>query len=213
MSEQVATQYIEGMKLSERERAVLIEKLRKSGASDRRKHTRMETDGNFNMLLSMTYPGGASSHFRIYPWELSQGGLAFFHRAFIYSGTRCNFTGRTTDGQPFSFNGEVMHCHHVTGLVHTVGVKFEMEMDPEIFLGEAAVRAAGGAIADVPEDAMHKGVAEHAQELIRLSQSHAGVEQIKRRVGMLMQQLSPGNAAAPPTGAAPASPDQPHKAA
>lgn len=141
--------YIEGLRLSERERTILIEQMKKSGVADRRKSPRIIIEGNFSVLLTMEYPGGSEAHFRIYPWDLSRGGLGFFHRAFVYPGTRCSFAGLNFEGQTFLIKGDVVRCAHVSGNVHAVGVKLEAEIDPEVYLGahgasDTAPSTAGG---------------------------------------------------------------------
>lgn len=190
----MTAQFIEGIKLSERERSLLIEQMKKSGAADKRKHPRVVVEGSFALLCTMEFPGGSSAHFRVFPWDISKGGLAFFHRAYIYSGTKCTFTGNTIDGQPMSFKGDVVRCNHVAGTVHTVGVKLEMEIDPEVFVGEAAVNAVAAAQPQPPyqaeaEDCM-KSIANHARELAKLAEGRAPVESIKKLLVALVQEVS-----------------------
>ena len=110
-AQSIPIKYIEGMRLSERERTVLIELMKKSGVTDRRKSPRIVVEGNFSVLLTMDAPGGSTAYFKIYPWDLSRGGVGFFHRAFVYPGTRCTFIGRTFEGKPLTIKGEVVRCY------------------------------------------------------------------------------------------------------
>lgn len=186
-------QYIEGIKLSERERSVLIEQMRKSGAADKRKHARQVVEGSFALLCTMEFPGGSSAQFRVYPWDISKGGLGFFHRAYIYQGTKCTFTGNTIDGQPTSFKGEVVRCSHVSGTVHTVGVKFEMELDPEVFLGDttSGTPATSGGGGSVDKDSDWWGhIAAHARELQKLAETRASSDAIKKQIVALVQEAN-----------------------
>lgn len=191
-------QYIEGIKLSERERAVLIDQMKKSGAADKRKHPRLVVEGGFSLLCLMEFPGGSSAQFRIYPWDISKGGLAFFHRAYIYQGTKCTFTGNTIDGQPTSFKGDVVRCSHVSGTVHTVGVKLEMEIDPEVFLGESGAAGAAPAATGEKDADWWSHIATHAKELQKLADTHASAEVIKKQIVALVQEANnpPKNPAA-----------------
>src|SRR4051812_17809400 len=100
-AQHIAVKYLEGLRLSERERAHMIEVMKKNGFADRRKSPRVMVEGGFSVLLTMDAPGGSTSYFRIYPWDLSRGGLGFFHRSFVYPGTRCNFAGLMCGGRPF----------------------------------------------------------------------------------------------------------------
>ena len=60
--------YIEGLRLSERERTILIEQMKKSGVADRRKNPRIIIEGNFSVLLTMDYPGGSQAHLNMQPF-------------------------------------------------------------------------------------------------------------------------------------------------
>lgn len=179
--------YIEGMRLTERERAVLIELMKKTGIAERRRHPRMVIEGGLSFLCTMDFPGGSSAHFKIYPWDVSKSGLGFFHRAYLYPGTKCTFTGQTYDHQPFSVKGDVTTCSHVSGNVHTVGVKLEFEIDPEMLLGEAAASAAptpSASPADVPKDWWSQ-LALHSEDLARLARERAHEEVIRKKVTSL----------------------------
>jgi len=130
--------YSEGLRPTERERAALIRAMERDKNFEKRKFPRMMLEGKFSVLLQIEYVGGSTGSFRVYPWDLSSSGLGFFHRAYVHPGTRCTINAMTTDQQPVTLKGEVARCEHVSGTVHTASIKFEMEVDPEIFLGEGA---------------------------------------------------------------------------
>jgi hypothetical protein len=156
----ITTKFIDAIQLSERERTSLVRTMEQAGTCERRKHPRVMVEGRFSICVQLEYPGGSSGNFRVQPWDLSRGGLGFFHRAYIHPGTRCTFTGNTIDGQPVSIKGEVVRCMHVAGMVHTVGCKFEMEIDPEIFVGENAAMTIASPAFGVPS-ALHAGADKH----------------------------------------------------
>lgn len=194
--------YIEGMKLTERERAMLIELMKKTGIAERRRHPRLVVEGGLALLCTMDFPGGSSAHFRIYPWDISKSGLGFFHRAYLYPGTKCTFTGKTFDHQPFSIKGDVALCAHVSGNVHTVGVKLEFEIDPEMLLGESAMSTAPtptASPADVPKNWWAQIVAD-SEELCRLAREQADEEAIRKKIDGLSEIAKRNAAAAPHTG-------------
>lgn len=187
---------MEGLRLTERERAVLIEQMRKAGLSDRRRLPRSIIEGSICLLLTMEYPGGSSARFRIYPWDLHKGGLAFLHRAFVYPGTRCTLTGDTFDHQPISIRGDVVRCDHVGGIVHSVGLKFEMDVDPEVFVGEQAAATLGQAAPPPPGAAPDKSadwwtaLAEMAAEVAKLAQERAPADALRKRTAALVAQVN-----------------------
>lgn len=193
----ISSKYVEGLRLSERERALLIEQMKKTGLADRRKSPRLIVEGNFSVLLTMEAPGGSSAFFRIYPWDLCRTGVGFFHRSFVYPGTRCSYTGLTFDGEPFTIKGEVVRCAHVSGNVHAVGTKLDAEIDPERFLGSGA----GAGDAPPVEDWWSRAVT-RAAAVSKLSREHAAAESIRAAAALLMDHLRTEPAALPtaPTG-------------
>ena len=207
----ISVKYIEGMRLTERERAALIEIMKKSGAADRRKSPRIVVEGNFSVLLTMDAPGGSTSYFKIYPWDLSRGGVGFFHRAFVYPGTRCTFMGLTFEGKPFTITGEVARCSHVSGSVHAVGTKLDAEIDPEAMLGAHAIAqsTATGAQSAHVEDWWSR-IGTEVGVISRLARDKASPEAIRKAAQILSKHLAtePTIPAAPtlsaPTKAVPA---------
>jgi hypothetical protein len=193
----VPAKYVEGMRLTERERAVLIDQMKKSGVADRRKSPRIVADGNFSVLLTMDSPGGNSAHFRIYPWDLSRGGLGFFHRAFVYPGTRCTFTGLTFGGLPFTIKGEVVRCSHVSGSVHTVGTKLDAEIDPDELLGAHAADNLSVNEKSPRVDDWWTQIGSHTCELSKLARDKAAPDVIRKCIASLVQHASTQPAAAP----------------
>ncbi len=183
-SQGISSKYVEGLRLSERERALLIEQMKKSGLADRRKSPRIIIEGNFSVLLTMDSPGGSTAYFRIYPWDLSRGGVGFFHRSFVYPGTRCSYTGLTFDGEPFTIKGEVVRCAHVSGQVHAVGTKLDAEIDPEKYLGSGAGVGDAPPVADWWSQAVTRAAA-----VSKLSREHATAEAIRAAAALLMDHL------------------------
>lgn len=213
--------HVEGLKLSERDRSALIRKIAELNPGERRKQPRIVVEGGWAVFLAMEYPGGSSAYFRVYPWDLSKGGMGFFHRAFIYPGTRCTITAKTSDGQPVLLKGEVIRCSHVSGTVHTVGVKFEMEIDPADFLGEAAVSglnppAPPVTIGDKPDgdkpdewwDKLQHGVA----ELSKLVADKGAVESLAKQAAQVVELVNTKPASAISTPGAHAAPKPPEHA-
>jgi hypothetical protein len=172
------SKFLEGMRLSDHERGLLIDQMKKSGAVERRKNPRLIVDGTFSMLLTMDSPGGNSSCFRIYPWDLSKGGIGFFHRSFVYPGTRCTFAGVTFSGKPFNLTGEVVRCSHVSGHAHAVGTKLDTEIEPEDLIGPHAL-GGGAGIGQASSDDWWAKFGGFAAELAKLARERATPEAIR----------------------------------
>ncbi len=219
----IPPKYIEGMRLTERERSALIEQMKKSGVADRRRSPRLVVEGSFSVLLTMDAPGGSTSYFKIYPWDLSRSGLGFFHRAFVYPGTRCSFIGLTFEGKPFTLTGEVVRCAHVSGNVHAIGTKLDVEIDPESMLGaHAPAQAAPSGTAPDHADDWWSRITTETAALSKLARDKAPAETIRKAAETLTRHLAteptPAPAVATPTPPAesphPAKPHAPpHKVA
>jgi hypothetical protein len=162
--------------------------MKKSGVTDRRKSPRIIIEGNFTVLLTMESPGGSSTHFKIYPWDISRAGLGFFHRAFVYPGTKCSYVGLTAAGQPFSVKGEVVRCTHVSGNVHAIGTKLETEVDPDVLLGPNS--GDGISVAPAATEEWWSHLASMAGELARLAGEKASTEAVKKHLARLNQHAS-----------------------
>jgi hypothetical protein len=180
----ISSKYVEGLRLSERDRAILIEQMKKSGLADRRKSPRIVVEGTFSVLLTMEAIGGSPAFYRIYPWDLSRSGVGFFHRSFVYPGTRCSFTGLTFDGEPFTLKGDVVRCAHVSGNVHAVGTRLDAEIEPERFLGSST-----------PGDAPHVAdwwsqAVTYAAIVSKLGREKAPVQAIRAAAAALSQHLA-----------------------
>lgn len=205
-SQGISSKYVEGLRLSERDRTLLLDQMKKNGLADRRKSPRMVVEGTFSVLLTMEATGGSPSFFRIYPWELSRGSLGFFHRSFVYPGTRCSFTGLTFGGEPFTLKGEVVRCAHVSGNVHTVGAKLDAEIEPEHFLG-------GGGVPDgiVAAEDWWTQVVARAAAVSKLGREKAPADAIRAAAKALAQHLAtdPATITVPTPAADPAAPAEP----
>ncbi len=191
-SQGISSKYVEGLRLSERDRTALLEQMKKSGVADRRKSPRVVIEGTFSVLLTMEAIGGAPAYFRIYPWDLSRGGLGFFHRSFVYPGTRCTFTGLTFDGEPFTIRGEVVRCAHVSGNVHAVGTKLDAEIEPEHFLGSGTCSSTPH-VADWWSQAVTL-----AASVSKLGREHAPEEAVRNAAALLTAHLATKPATAQP---------------
>ncbi len=56
--------------------------------------------------------------------NISRGGMALLHCAYVYVGTPCSITLHDLAGATHEVKGTVVHCRHVSGRVHEIGVRF-----------------------------------------------------------------------------------------
>jgi hypothetical protein len=181
VAREASSKFNEGLRLTETERAVLLERMKRTGVADRRRSPRIIVEGLFPVLMTMVAPEGGVAHLKIYPWDISRHGLGFFHWSLVYPGTRCTFRGVDGRGQPFSITGEVVRCSHVSGNVHAVGTKLDAEIDPELLLGEHG----SGHQAD-----WWAAIAAHATEIAAMAGRRSSVESLRVRAAEMMRLLS-----------------------
>ncbi len=184
-----SVKYIEGLRLTNEERDAILEQMSQGSASDRRKSPRIIVEGNFALLLTLQPPGSAPTHFKIYPWDVSRGGVGFFHRSFVHPGTPCTFGGLDASGRQFSVKATVARCGHVSGNVHMIGTRLLKEIDPAVLLGSAAVAKARELSGARPDD-WWASVGALAATLCTMAADRTAANVIRQQAARLMECLS-----------------------
>lgn len=131
-----ASEYVDGLRPMREQLEEFVRVLDQDRGDTERKHERHVIEGRIPMLLTLEHPGGSVGRFRVFPWDLSRGGLGFFHRCYVHAGTKCTFDLRNGAGQLVRIQAKVARCVYVMGTVHYVGVQFDVEISPARFLGE-----------------------------------------------------------------------------
>lgn len=70
--------------------------------------------------------------------NISNSGISLLHSAFFYPGTRCRITLPLRDDPSNSgtFDGVIIRCIHVEGVVHEIGIKFDRLIDSSKFVSK-----------------------------------------------------------------------------
>jgi PilZ domain len=197
MPDQSAVNYLEPLRLGEdeyRELRVLAEELRRNEpntSASQRQHERVIPDPDFKLLLELRFPNSSRGFYRIRPKDLSEGGLGFFHKAFVHPTSTCLFTGRSIDNHRTTISGQVVRCQHLRGSVHEVGVKFDHAIDLSKFVSRFARRADG---TDPNAACLHSRVAALARELRELSVAHADHAVLMQKALQILTEVSAGSA-------------------
>jgi hypothetical protein len=119
------------LNLSNRELNILLDELereRDESADCLREHERFQfriihaTLTIFNNLSSTTDIQVATSN-------ISQGGIAVLHTAYMYPKTRCLVNISLADGRKFKLKGQTVRCSHLIGRVHEIGIMFDSKLD------------------------------------------------------------------------------------
>lgn len=126
------------LRLSPADRKTLIEVLNNRPNDDEaRKHRRSDRYRYFvpeGLAIELRQNEASLGTFLVSPRNLSTGGLAFLHGAFIYSGTKCIVQLKARDGKTHEACGEVVRCRSIHGRIHEVGMRFHVAIEIDKFV-------------------------------------------------------------------------------
>lgn len=74
-------------------------------------------------------PTGNVLHIRVYPVDISSGGMAFFTGMFIHDGSVFSLNLLMADGKMMAVKGVSTRCTFLKGRAHEVGLKFTEHFD------------------------------------------------------------------------------------
>ena len=103
-------------------------------AAERRRHERHphRTDEGVEVIFDAF--DGQSVTCRVRPRNLSQGGIAFLHDAYVYPETRCTVVLVSVTDQPVEVSGKVVGCRHINGKLHEIAMSFDRTIEPDDFI-------------------------------------------------------------------------------
>lgn len=93
--------------------------------------------GPANVRVTVHHPGGGSAKFLVISRRFSSRGMWFLHSGFLNPGTRCVFVIPRGEGQEGGVMGAVESCELLERNIHAVAVRFDAEVDPELFRSTA----------------------------------------------------------------------------
>ncbi len=71
---------------------------------------------------------------RVRPRNLSRGGIAFLHDAYVYPETRCTVVLVSVTDQPIEVSGKVVGCRHISAKLHEIAMSFDKAIEPDDFI-------------------------------------------------------------------------------
>ena len=86
--------------------------------------------------LKVFHPNGTSAGFNVACRNISRGGLAFLHSAFLHQGTRCSVTLNHPNRGEVTVDGWVARCCHRSGMIHEIGMTFAEPIEVREFLSQ-----------------------------------------------------------------------------
>ena len=130
-----------GQELQDDQRRQLLEallnKLDAQAAADPARVERRNTRVNyrrFSVPIRIHHPGGTSALRNVLTRDLSAGGLSFIHNGYVHINTRIEALLRRHEGGEDVIHGVVMHCQHIGGTWHVVGVKLDKRIFPKLYV-------------------------------------------------------------------------------
>jgi len=122
--------------LGERDLARLLDEVDRESSTDavkRRKFVRWPYRRTIKMSLKQV-GGGTPVELNLACRNLSSGGAGLLHSSYVYEGSVVELQLPATNGQIVAVKGEVVHCRHVRGTTHEIGVRFDQTINPRSFL-------------------------------------------------------------------------------
>lgn len=114
-------------------------------SAERRRHKRCEYRAE-EIAMIVQHPGGGSGRFLVCARNISASGLSLIHGGYLHPGTECRLLLARADGSPMALSGEVIHCRHIGGHHHELGIRFLNEVDPYEILTPEQIEEAGGLV-------------------------------------------------------------------
>lgn len=124
------------LKLSPRELEQIAADLNRannlSAARSKRKLKRWNLQQQ-KVILTIVHPNDTKTHGVAMPRNISQKGAAVLYGCFVHPGSNCFLSLRCVDGSTQSVGAKVMHCRHIKGRLHDLGLAFESAVNPRDF--------------------------------------------------------------------------------
>lgn len=79
-------------------------------------------------------PGGGTTAMIVTSRNLSTSGIGILSEGFLHRGSKCVVALIPLHGENKSVPGTVVHCRHIRGRVHEVGIQFDTAIDIALFL-------------------------------------------------------------------------------
>jgi CheY-like chemotaxis protein len=125
----------------------------------------------FSVPVHVHHPGGSTTMRKVVTRDLSAGGLSFIHNGYLHVNTRVDVMLQRYGGGEDVARGTVLHCQHIGGIWHVVGVKFERRIFPKLYVDPEQASSLTGDARD-PKTVTGNLLHVEAQELDRRLLAH-----------------------------------------
>lgn len=102
--------------------------------SERRRPRYSFNTGEVN--VQVRHPNGAETTYRMLTRNLNSHGIGFILGRYVYVNTVCAIELPTLDNERITVTGKVVHCRHLSGVIHELGIAFDRPIEVENFIAE-----------------------------------------------------------------------------
>ena len=96
-----------------------------------------------DIAVLVQHPAGGTGRYLVCARNISAGGLSAIHGGYIHPGSECKIVLPRREGNPFAVNGIIVHCRHIEGSYHEIGIRFTQEIDPTALVPQLIPDGAG----------------------------------------------------------------------
>lgn len=100
---------------------------------DKRLHKRISYHSPF-LSLSLSARHMSPSTICVVTRNISRSGISVLHSNFVHPGTVATVSLQRLDSSVIPVRGRVVRCGHLSGIVHEVGIQFDIEIHPQEFI-------------------------------------------------------------------------------
>ena len=181
----VDKQAVDTLGLRPQDMRVLVDELNRKSQLQHVEVERRRTRYPFNtgeVSVQVRHPNGAETTYRMLTRNLNSHGIGFILGRFVYLNTVCAIELPTLDHERITVTGKVVHCRHLSGVVHELGVAFDRPIEVENFIAslqqardEAAAKPQlTGRVLIVAEFASERRLLAHLLDDLGLASVEAG---------------------------------------
>ena len=138
------------VRLNSAERSKLLCRLDEApgrAGRDRRRYKRWEYRMS-DIAVLVQHPAGGTGRYLVCARNISAGGLSAIHGGYIHPGSECKIVLPRREGGPFAVSGVIVHCRHLEGSYHEIGIRFTQEVDPAALVPQMIAEGEGAADQD-----------------------------------------------------------------
>lgn len=99
----------------------------------RRQHQRIPYHSPF-LNISLTSRQMSRTNICVATRNISRSGVSVLHSNFVHTGTGTSVTLQRLDSSTVTVRGTVVRCQHISGIVHEIGIKFDVPIHPQEFI-------------------------------------------------------------------------------